>query len=49
MNYKLTFVVFIRVFHRAIDKVGEAQIYKLYLSSTIENLNTLGLEISKVS
>ena len=50
MNYKLTFAVFIRVFHHATDKVGETQINKLYLSSTIiANLNTLGLEIGKVS
>ena len=51
MNYKLTFAVFISVFHQfASDKVGETQINKLYLSSTIiANLNMLGLEIGKVS
>ena len=50
MNYKLTFAVFIRVFHHATDNVGETQINKLYLSSTIiANLNMLGLEIGKVS
>ncbi|KAK2556471.1 hypothetical protein P5673_021361 [Acropora cervicornis] len=48
MNYKLTFTVLIRVFHHATENVGETQINKLYLSSTIiANLNMLGLEIGK--